>query len=94
MDLYELDGWLGLRILNDDDKVGTLFFPTLDAYTTDVTCYLYSCTKSSREGPFKTKKSGSTTSVSASAAIQITGATYIDELGQCCDPLTNPGCQQ
>ena len=87
MELYELDG-----TRPDDDEVGTLKFPTLHASMSGVRCDIYGCTGSSRDGPFESKESGSTRLVSAKAAIQVTGAEFVDAFGSCCDPLSDPGC--
>ncbi len=92
MELYELDGWIYHNpFFHDDDAVGTLRFPTLRASTSGIRCDIFGCT-GGRDGAFQSKKSGSTTKVSAKAAIQITGAEFEDAFGSCCDPLSDPGC--
>ena len=88
MDLYELDG---SRL--DDEAVGTLQFPTLSASTTGIQCDIFGCTEG-RDGTFRSKSSGSTTKVSAQAAIQITSARFVDAFNSCCDPLNDPGCSE
>ena len=91
MELYELDGWFYHNpFFHDDDEIGTLRFPTLRASRTGIRCDIFGCT-SGRDGTFQSKKSGSTTKVSAKAAIQIAGAEFEDAFGSCCDPLSDPG---
>lgn len=87
MDLCELDG-----SRPDDDEVGTLKFPRLEASASGVQSDIYGCSGSSRDGSFRGKKSGSTTKVSAQAAIRTTGAEFVDPYNDCCDPLQDPGC--
>ena len=92
MELYELDGWWIFRRvgLHDDDFVTTLEFPTLTGALSGVSCDIYECT-GGRTGSWK-NSTGSDT-VSAQAAVRITGAQFTDPSESCCNPLTDPGCQ-
>lgn len=85
MEMWELDH---LRPL--DDKVGTLKFPTLKAPKSGTDCDIYGC-DGGKVGTFRSKKSG-TAIVSATAAVRVTGARFVDDNGWCCDPLEDPTC--
>lgn len=73
-----------------DDKIGTMYFPTLIAPANRSACDVSGCSGTSI-GSYKSKNSNSTGAVSASAAIKILSASFHDE-GQCCDPLDDPTC--
>ena len=88
MELWELDHGVV------DDQIGWLTFPTLAATVDSSDCTVYSCSGGS-DGTYRSKISyNSISTVSANAAIQIRSAEFSDAFGNCCDPLSNPGCQQ
>ncbi len=85
MEFWELDhrrSW--------DDEIGSISFPNLSAPTDDTNCDAHGC-DGDDIGSYRAKSSG-TSSVSASAAIQVTGATFIDKDGVCCD-LMDEECE-
>lgn len=87
MDLWELDHNVG------DDFVGRLRFPTLKASINTDDCDTSACSGGS-DGTYKDKyPNSSISSVSAQAAIRVTSASFDDFAGNCCDPLSDPGCQ-
>lgn len=85
LEMWKLDHWRPL-----DDKIGTIFFPTLNTSGTGTNCNIYGCDKG-RVRSFRAKKSG-TSVVSATAAVRGTGAVLADDNGWCCDPLEDPLC--
>ncbi len=80
MEMWDLDHWRPL-----DDKVGTDYCPTLYASGSSTNSDIYGCDAGS-VGSFRGKQYG-TPYVSASAAVGVPGATFINENGVCCDPL-------
>ena len=87
MDLWELDHNLG------DDFVGRLRFPPLNASINTNHCDMNGCSGGS-DGTYKDKyPNSSISSVSAQAGIRIKSAFFDDFAGNCCDPLSDPGCQ-
>lgn len=86
MEMWELDHWRPL-----DDKVGTIYFPTLTASGSGTNRDILGCDGGS-VGSFRSKKSG-TNIVSATAAVRVTGAVSVDDDGLCCDPLDDPTCE-
>lgn len=85
MEMWELDHRRPF-----DDKVGTLRFPPLTAPTGGTNCHIYGC-DGGRVGSFRSKKSG-TTIVSATAAVRVTEARFVDYNGSCSDALEDPTC--
>ena len=85
MELWELDHWRPM-----DDKVGTMYFPSLVAPANRSACDVYGCDGTSI-GSYRIKTTSSTGAVSARAAVRVLSATFHDE-GQCCDPLEDPTC--
>ena len=74
-----------------DDKIGTLRFPMRSASLSVLERSVYDCSEG-RDGPYRSKAAGSTSAVSAAVTIQIKSALFRDELGNCCGPLSDPGC--
>ena len=85
MELWELDHWRPW-----DDKVGTIYFPTLTASGSGTNCDIYGC-DGGTVGSFRSKNSG-TNIVCATAAVRVTGAVFVNDKVLCCDPLEDPTC--
>ena len=88
MKIYELDGWP--LLFNDDDWVSTLRFPTLYAPVSGISCDTEWC-GGGRTGSFRSSTLGSSRVVSASAAVEITSASFVNN-GGCCDPVNDNTC--
>lgn len=91
MTLYELDGrWIFAPLLNDDDLVTTLRYPTLYAPVSGILCDAEWC-GSGDIGSYKSSTSVTSQTAKARAAVQIVSA-QLEDNGVCCDPLNDNTC--